>query len=107
MTKLVIRNRQGGKTLAMMEWAHGALKDGITPAIVTISEPEARRVRKLYEEKYGVEVERVRFMSHGQARNGSLDGRHTKIGVDNLDMLLRHLFGYPVDIATFTYEANT
>lgn len=92
----MITGRQGGKTHAAAEW----LKANPDAVILTHSAPAARDTAR----RYGVsEKQVVSFQSALQ--HGALRGRKVRIGIDNLDILLRELFpGQEVEFVTATGE---
>jgi hypothetical protein len=91
----MIRGRQGGKTHEAAEWVK-AHPDAV---MITFSQQEAARLVK----QYGLDENRVvSFRSATQL--GALRGRRVRIGIDNLDIILRELFGHEVEFVTATGE---
>jgi hypothetical protein len=103
-TKFMVTGRAGGKTHALMEYAKKhPHPDRI--AFVSHSKVESQRLRKMWMDEHDTRHEPMpRFITYTEARNGSLQGRDTEVVVDNLDILLRHLFAYPVTHATASGE---
>lgn len=102
MQKYWIGGRQAGKTVALMRWVEQQ-EDIPSIAVLCHVQAEAERLKRAWDKKYP-EGPAPRFITYGQARNGSLDGRNTRIALDNLDIFLTHCFGYPVDLVTATGE---
>lgn len=101
--KIMVANRGGGKTTELLRWVE-AQENRADIAVVTNSKVEAARLEKAWMRKYPdmPKDERPRFLDHQTARSGALNGRNTRIVIDNLDILLRHLLPYPIDFIATT-----
>lgn len=97
-----IGGRAGGKTTKLLRWVASQEKIGDI-AVICHSGDEKERMTHLWMEAYPTGPQ-PRFITMNEARNGSLDGRHTRIAIDNLDIMLTHMLGYPVQYVTATGE---
>lgn len=105
--KVMIAGRGGGKTTQLLRWVE-AQENPADIAVVTNSAVEAARLEKLWMRKYPDQPkqERPRFVDMPTARSGALNGRNTRIVVDNLDILLSHILPYPIDFIATTGDLH-
>lgn len=101
--EVMVAGRGGGKTTAILKW----VDEQVSPeniAVVTNSATEAARLEKAWMRKYPDQPkhERPRFVDMQTARSGALNGRNTRIVIDNLDILLSHMLPYPIDFIATT-----
>ena len=102
MTTLEVLPRQGGKTTRMLEWMRSA-PAGEHRVCVSVTRMEAMRLRR-----DNPDLESWQFVSLDEvdrrAWGGVLSGRGGWIvlGLDNLDMMLSQLLGWPVGKVTWT-----
>jgi ribosomal protein L39E len=100
--KVMVAGRGGGKTFELMKWVD-AQENPENVAVVTNSDVEAKRLERAWMRKYpDPKRPRPRFVDMKTARSGALNGRHTRIVIDNVDILLSHLLPYPIDFITTT-----
>lgn len=97
-----IAGRAGGKTTKLLRWVASQEKVGDI-AVICHSDAEKERLTHLWMEQHPGQPQ-PRFITPTEARNGSLAGRHTRLAIDNLDILLQQLYGYPVHYVSATGE---
>lgn len=99
--KFDIGDRRSGKTTRMIQWLLNA-PEGERRVIVTHSESEAHRIRKLIK-GMDIEVEQGQVISAGSQ---DLRGRNPNVvlGIDNLELVLGGLIGHRVSRVTATGE---
>lgn len=98
-----IAEQGGGKTAKLLQWVEGQA-DIENIAVLCQSDVHVNRVKRSWDKKHP-DGPSPRFMSYRQARSGMLDGRDTRIALDNLHVFLAHCFGYPVEMITTEGEA--
>jgi len=99
--KYMLAGRGGGKTFELMKWVDEQENPGDI-AVVTNSRHEAERLKRAWMKKYpdSPDDRTPRFVTMSAARSGALNGRNTRIVIDNLDIILSHLLPYPIDFIT-------
>ena len=93
--RIVSYGRQMGKTV----WLMSQVKKDPNRIIVCINQAEIDRLRKEYPE-----VKPGQFISFQEVLDGKLRGLRPEpdLYVDNLDIMLERVFGYPVRVASIT-----
>lgn len=97
--RIEVLPRQMGKTTRMLEWMREA-PPGETRICVTATREEAMRL--LRENK---DLNTWQFISLQEAREGFANrgrSRNLVYGLDNLDMMLKDMFDWPVGMITLT-----
>lgn len=104
MMEVDIRPRRGGKTTEMLNWY---ILDPQTRRIITINVQEADRLFKLVK-PLSILVKREHFLTPDQVKNLQGGGhgwnREMRIAVDNADMVLTSIIGYPIDRISITED---
>jgi hypothetical protein len=97
MLEVHVGGRKTGKTTLLLEW----MKES-TDRVMVCHSVEMCNVVWRRSEEMSLNLDRDRFVSLEQIRNGRLHGRNVILGVDNLDLLLYSIFGAPVRRITAT-----
>ena len=101
-----IGGRQTGKTTAMLDWMQDA-PEGDHRVLVCHTGQEAMRLLRESRER-GLDLESWQFVGYDELKPGTwsgvLHGRGGRVvlGVDNLDLILGRLLGWPVERVTAT-----
>lgn len=102
--RIIIRDRQGGKTTAMLKWIREAPK-AEHRVIVTPTRLEAMRLLREnpdLESWQFVTIPEVQSASNAWAGVLHRHGGHIVLGIDNLDVALSQLIHWPVGALSLT-----
>lgn len=97
--KAIIGDRQMGKTARMLEWLH----DNPDAALLVVNSHEAGRLVGELLYRYGGSPRDWHRRIYATTRWGILRGTpYTKLGIDNLDLVLQTLYPRSVSVVSWT-----
>lgn len=110
--RVIVGERQVGKTEALLQWASGGRADDEIRIIVSHSHRESMRLLQIARER-DLPLESFQFVSVGEVRErGWREGAHLTrrvvLGVDNADIVIADLLGAhdPIRVITLTGKAE-
>lgn len=94
--KIELSKRMSGKTTRIVEW----VRQNNTHVLVTFSEEEKARLQRTYPDISG------RIKTVVDFQNGSSQGGHSVIGIDNADMILQRMINHPIEYLNINYTED-
>ena len=92
--KIELSKRMSGKTTRLVAW----VRENNTHVLVTFSEEEKARLQRVYPDIAG----RVKTLT--DFKNGSSQGGHSVVGIDNADMILQKMIERPIEYININYK---